>query len=188
MSADREWVGKRESDRRKKERRETLAPDTLTQFETELMNEQAKGPGDDRTVRPRRPSSPTLDTDTCCGQGMWGETLGEKLMNFTKTWWPAPTHRGTTKHQAPISDKVRLKILHTETYTHIQLLCFLWTHVEKGREDYSNPHDDGLKNRPFIRHRSTITQCTRHFHAVIHMASSTWLPGSESAVLVGARH
>lgn len=70
MLADREWVGKRESERGVKERRKTLIPDTPAQFETELMNEQAKGPNDDRTVRLHRPSIPTLDTDTCCGQGM----------------------------------------------------------------------------------------------------------------------
>lgn len=60
--------------------------------------------------------------------------------------------------------------------------------MEEGREDYGYPHDDGLKNRPFIHHRSTITQCTHHFHAVIRVASSAWLPGSESAVLLGAPH
>lgn len=51
-------------------------------------------------------------------------------------------------------------------------------HTERrGGEDYSYPHDDGLKNRPFIHHQSTITQCTHHFHAVILMVSSTWLHG-----------
>lgn len=159
------------------------------------MNKQ-RGPGDDSDVWSRRTRGPTLDPDTCCGQGMWGETSGEKEyeMTFTAAWWPQPTHCRTTKHQTLLSDKVRGKILHTwdtHTQTHIQyirLLWFLWTHIEEGREDYDYPHDDGLKNRPFIRHRSTITQCTHHFHTVIRMVSSTWLPGSESEIWLVARH
>lgn len=69
-SADRKWVGRRE--RGVRERRGTPAPDTPTQSETgrELMNEQAKGPGNDSCVWPRRASGPALDPDTCCGQGM----------------------------------------------------------------------------------------------------------------------
>lgn len=52
-------------------------------------------------------------------------------------------------------------------------------HRERRRgKDYCYPHDDGLKNRPFIHHQSTITQCTHHFHAVILMVSSTWLRGA----------
>lgn len=61
---------KTESERGVKGRRGTPASDTPTQFETELMNEQAKGPSDDSTVWQRRMSGPTLDTDTCCRQGM----------------------------------------------------------------------------------------------------------------------
>lgn len=69
--------------------------------------------------------------------------------------------------------------MHTNMNTSIPPLYFLWTQMEEGREDYCSPHDDELKNRPFIHHRSTITQCTHHFHAVIRMVSSAWLDSWE---------
>lgn len=90
-SADREWVGKRASERRVKERRETPAPDTPTQFETELMNEQAKGPNDDSTVWLRWPSSPTLDTAHVVGRGC-------EAKHWEKIRWPLSRHDDHSPH------------------------------------------------------------------------------------------
>lgn len=124
---------------------------------------------------------PTRHSDKCCGQRVWGKALHEKESELT-FYRAAMTTAHTLKNNTKVGPSYLIKwgggCRRWAPARSVHRCSVFSKHTERrGGEDYSYPHDDGLKNRPFIHHQSTITQCTHHFHAVILMVSSTWLHG-----------
>lgn len=171
-SADRQWVGAW-GERGEREERTPAHPHSLRQ--SWWMN---KGPGCDSV--PSRPH-PTFR------QMLWAEGVrqGAAWKRVRADLLPSgddhsPHTEEQHKSRAFLSDKVGGggSCRRWAPARSVHRCSVFSKHTERrGGEDYSYPHDDGLKNRPFIHHQSTITQCTHHFHAVILMVSSTWLHG-----------
>lgn len=135
-----------------------------------------KGPGCESALpRPCPASRQMLWADDVRPGAAWKRVRDDLLPSGNDH---SPHTEEQHKSRSFLSDKVGGKSRSCGRTSTRSVHRFLFSkHTERRGEDYCYPHDDGLKNRPFIHHQSTITQCTHHFHAVILMVSGPWLHG-----------